>query len=399
MAETAIEWTDVVWNPTRGCSRVSPGCGAGTPGARKGGCYAERMAIRLSGPGQAYEGLVKSTPAGPRWTGKVVLDAEKLLEPLHWRKPRRVFVNSMSDLFHESLTVKDIAKVFAVMALARRHTFQVLTKRAEVMARTVGSEDFRGQVLSIAAMEATRRGLNLEPDELRWPLPNVWLGVSVEDQQRADERIPELLRTPSAVRWLSCEPLLGPVNLSQWLERIDHCSSCGAENAPQGPDRCPECAHEGTLVSTWGARQAESYRSGARYEDGGPGPEDDGPQLHWVVGGGESGPGARPMHPVWARRLRDQCVSAGVCFFFKQWGAWKPYCTMTEQEADALYEPVPEGMPEDSTRRCRVPEVTFPTEPLPVGGEVHTLFALGKKAAGRVLDGRTWDEMPEVARA
>ncbi|NNC07254.1 phage Gp37/Gp68 family protein [Corallococcus exiguus] len=363
MAETAIEWTDVVWNPTRGCSRVSPGCGGGTPGARKGGCYAERMAIRLSGPGQAYEGLVKSTPAGPRWTGKVVLDAEKLLEPLHWRKPRRVFVNSMSDLFHEELQVKDIARVFAVMALARRHTFQVLTKRADVMARTVGSEDFRGQVLSIAAMEATRRGLKLEPGDPRWPLPNVWLGVSVEDQQRADERIPELLRTPAAVRWLSCEPLLGAVDLARFIQWRMQASGWN------GP------VHHHVLPAVGGSRG-----------------------LDWVVVGGESGPGARPMHPVWARRLRDQCVGADVRFFFKQWGAWKPCCVMTEPEVDALYEPVPEGMPADSTRRCRVPEVTFPTEPLPVGGECHTLFAVGKTAAGRVLDGRTWDEMPEVVR-
>ncbi|MCY1047580.1 phage Gp37/Gp68 family protein [Corallococcus sp. bb12-1] len=366
MGDTSIEWTDVVWNPTRGCSRVSPGCGGGTSGNRKGGCYAERMAIRLAGPGQPYENLVKSTPAGPRWTGKVVLDAEKLAEPLRWRKPRRVFVNSMSDLFHESLQVKDIARVFAAMALARRHTFQVLTKRAAVMARTVGSEDFKGLVLSIASMEATRRGLELEPGELRWPLPNVWLGVSVEDQQRADERIPELLRTPAAVRWLSCEPLLGPLELSQYLKPTLH-TNRGEQL--QHPD--PRIPHEGGRWA-WG--------------------------IAWVVGGGESGPGARPMHPVWARRLRDQCVAAGTCFFFKQWGAWKPYCAMTEQEADALYETVPEGMPPDSTRQCRVPEVAFPTEPLPVGGEVHTLFALGKKAAGRVLDGRTWDEMPEVSR-
>ncbi|RKH14332.1 phage Gp37/Gp68 family protein [Corallococcus sp. CA053C] len=387
MGETSIEWTDVVWNPTRGCSRFSPGCGGGTAGNRKGGCYAERMAIRLAGPGQPYEGLVKSTPAGPRWTGKVVLDAEKLAEPLRWKKPRRVFVNSMSDLFHEALSVKDIALVFAVMALARTHTFQVLTKRADVMARTVGSEDFKGLVLSIASMEATRRGLELEPGELRWPLPNVWLGVSVEDQQRADERIPELLRTPAAVRWLSCEPLLGPLDLSHavgerfcmkckrgllWDDHVDASSSTRAawiDSECMGA--CPHCGGE----------------TDSRFPD---------ERVGWVVVGGESGPGARPIHPVWVRRLRDQCVAAGTSFFFKQWGAWKPYCAMTEQEADALYEPVAEGMPPDSTRRCRVPVVSFPTEPLPVGGEVHTLFNLGKKAAGRVLGGRTWDEMPEV---
>ncbi|WP_163869540.1 phage Gp37/Gp68 family protein [Myxococcus eversor] len=330
MAETSIEWTDVVWNVTKGCSRKSPGCGGGTPGSRKGGCYAERMAIRMSGLGQPYEGLVESTPAGPRWTGKVVLDPAKLDEPLRWKKPRRVFVNSMSDLFHEALSFEDIDRVFATMRLAERHTFQVLTKRADRMREYVEWARRRSVVDGIEVVPGS-------PITWERAHPNVWLGVSVEDRMRV-ERIAHLRATPAAVRFISFEPLLEDV---------------------------------GTV---------------------------DLAGIHWAIVGGESGPGARPMHPVWARRLRDQCVKAGVAFFFKQWGAWKPYCTMTESEADALYEALPEGVPDDAPRRCTVASATFPTEPLPVGGEVHTLFELGKKHAGRMLDGRTWDEYPAEAR-
>ncbi|GHG79839.1 phage Gp37/Gp68 family protein [Comamonas sp. JC664] len=374
MADTDIEWADVVWNVVKGCSRKSPGCGGGTPGPLKGGCYAERMAIRMSGPGQPYEGLVESTTAGPRWTGKVVLDEELLDAPLRWKKPRRVFVNSMSDLFHEALSFADIDRVFATMRLAERHTFQVLTKRADRMRKYVEWARSRSVV----------EGLEVVPGRpITWERahPNVWLGVSVEDQRRADERIPHLLATPAAVRFLSCEPLLRPVDLSRWLPRVRYylarCSGCGhtasseffgeLRNHDDADVACPVCGH---LM------------------------QDEVPGLSWVIVGGESGPGARPMHPVWARRLRDQCVGAGVPFFFKQWGAWKPYCAMTEAEGNALYEPVPEGQPSDSIRRCRVPTVSFPTEPLPVGGEVHLLFNLGKKRAGRELDGRTWDEFP-----
>ncbi|MFP2963359.1 DUF5131 family protein [Myxococcus sp. 1LA] len=374
MAETAIEWTDHVWNVTKGCSRKSPGCGGGTPGPRKGGCYAERMAIRLAGPGQPYEGLVESTPAGPRWTGKVVLDEELLDAPLRWRRPRRVFVNSMSDLFHESLSFEAIDRVFATMRLAERHTFQVLTKRADRMREYVEWARARSLV----------EGLEVVPGRpITWERAhaNVWLGVSVEDQRRADERIPHLLATPAAVRFLSCEPLLGPVDLSRWLPRaryyLARCARCGhtasseffgeLRNHDDADVECPICGH---LL------------------------QDEVPGISWCIVGGESGPGARPMHPIWARRLRDQCVAAGVPYFFKQWGAWKPCCTMTEAETEALYVPLPAGVPDDSPRRCKVASVSFTPEPMPVGGEVHTLFELGKKRAGRVLDGRTWDEFP-----
>lgn len=269
--DTGIEWTDATWNPIRGCSRVSEGCRH---------CYAERVAARFSGPGMPYEGLAvrklrvvsddEQTTVG-RWTGTVRMVPEHLADPLRWRRPRRVFVNSMSDLFHESLTNEQIAAVFGVMAAAAQHTFQVLTKRARRM-----REWFewvrcqRGQtprsVCSQAASPLVKRIWNFAMGDRSWPLPNVWLGVSVENQAAAAERIPELLRTPAAVRWLSCEPLLGPVDLA-----------------------------------------ASSQNARSLVED-----------LDWVVAGCESGPGARPCDVAWLRSLRDQCAAGGVAYFLKQ---------------------------------------------------------------------------------
>jgi protein gp37 len=250
---TSIEWTDCTWNPVRGCSRVSEGCR---------NCYAERRAARfsaaplfgISGRKAPFEGFAEMTPSGPRWTGRVELIASKLDEPLRWRKPRRVFVNSMSDLFHEALDDDDIDRVFAVMKAASRHTFQVLTKRADRMCRY-------GHLTEV--------------------VPNVWLGVSVEDQKTADERIPLLLETPAAVRFVSYEPALGPVDF-RCLAPVDDYHT----DALDTPD--PSC------------------------------------RLHWVIVGGESGPGARPMHPDWPASLRRQCADAGTAFFFKQRGEWSP---------------------------------------------------------------------------
>lgn len=281
MADTDIEWTDKVWNVTRGCSRRSPGCGGGTPGPLKGGCYAERMAIRMSGPGQAYEGLVESTPSGPRWTGKMRLVWDKLLEPLSWRKHQRVFVNSMSDLFHEALTDDDIDHVFATMLACQvlegvpRHAFQVLTKRAERMAAyfaagqdallTRWGKAGDGRIIMDNAdiyfseyVEGQRE--NTAPNNVPWPLPNVWLGVSVEGR-RFLSRLDSLRRAPAAVRFVSFEPLLediGPANLSG---------------------------------------------------------------ISWAIVGGESGPGARPFAVDWARSLVNQCREQGTLPFVKQMGS------------------------------------------------------------------------------
>jgi protein gp37 len=301
---TGIEWTDATWNPVTGCSKVSPGCAH---------CYAETLALtRLTGkPG--YPGL----PWTPENAAEnVVLRPERLDLPLHWRKPRRVFVNSMSDLFHEQVPDEFIGKVFGTMSVATRHTFQVLTKRPGRMRdwlravaycehgwlthngdnprsyRTTLSEydgpgtgqiidDGRREFVPTGEVDAVGRRIVALTGEARWPLPHVWLGTSIEND-RFVGRADALRETPAAVRFLSLEPLLGPL------------------------------------------------------------PSLDLTGIEWVIVGGESGPAHRPMDPAWARDLRDRCVSAGVAFFFKQWGGRTP------------------------------------------------------KANGRTLDGRTWDEYPAL---
>lgn len=252
-----IAWSDETWNPIRGCSRVSEGC------AR---CYAETVAARFSGPGLPYEGLAKRNGKGEaRWTGAVRMVPEHLADPLRWKRPRRVFVNSMSDLFHEKLTDNQIAAVFGVMAASPQHTFQVLTKRAGRML-----EWFRGlprtqtgwcQAMAMAELRGDPARLAI-PTDLPWPLPNVWLGVSAENQATADERIPLLLECPAAVRWVSYEPALGPL----------------------------------VLAPEWSS-------------------------LSWLVAGGESGPGARPCDVRWIRSIIEQCRTASVACFTKQMGA------------------------------------------------------------------------------
>ena len=287
---TGIEWTDYTWNILRGCTRVSPGCGGPGP---YGGCYAERLAMRFSGPGQPYHGLVKSTPAGPRWTGEVRFVAEALTLPLRWRTPRRTFVNSMSDLFHEKVTNDIIAKVFGVMMLAPQHTFQVLTKRPERMLAWMRwiSECADGPMtrcyleaqdtIGFVNIPSTARAA-FGRDDFAWPLPNVWLGVSVEDQATARERWAYLRDTPAALRWISYEPALAGVDFVE------------AEILPR-------------------------RRYAAEIE------KMNGVSADWIVAGGESGPGARPPHPQWFRSARDQCHAANVPYFFKQWGEWAPH--------------------------------------------------------------------------
>jgi protein gp37 len=262
MADSSIEWTDKVWNPTRGCSRISPGCG-GAKG--EGGCYAERQAARFSGPGQPYEGLVRIGKQGPRWTGVVRLARNKLEEPLRWRKPKRIFVNSMSDLFHENLSDHDIANVFSVMesARSRGHTFQILTKRADRMQRWVS--DWASKIDYAAG-----------PGEYARRYSHVWLGVSAENQDYADERISRLLTTPASVRFVSYEPALGSMSLWAFLRG----------------------EHRDASLAALGTRPM--------------------PGLDWVIVGGESGPGARAFDIQWMRDVVAQCRVAGVAVFCKQ---------------------------------------------------------------------------------
>lgn len=248
---TTIEWTrgddgtaGKTWNPVRGCTKISPGCKR---------CYAETFAERWRGiAGHAYE-----RGFDPRFV------PDQLDAPLRWRKPRRVFVNSMSDLFHEAFTNEQIGAVFGVMAACPQHSFQILTKRAARLPEW------------FAWLARTRPRAALV-------LPNVWLGVSAEDQRRADERIPYLLTTPAAVRFASVEPMLGPVDLWAFLDSPLRNRSLDALRANE-PHPVPRL-----------------------------------PGLDWVIAGAESGHGARPMHEDWVRSLRDQCAAAGVRFFYKQ---------------------------------------------------------------------------------
>lgn len=362
--KSAIEWTDATWTVVTGCSKVSPGCAH---------CYAETLTERFAGsrntgwPGR----FLPWTPDNA--AENVVLHPERMEWPLRWKSPRRIFVTSMGDLFHELVPDEFIDRVFAVMALSPQHTYQVLTKRPQRMRDYINASwggtfeppEERADIVNHAARELmferqnaagrTRVADELALGDFRWPLPNVWLGTSVENQRWAEERIPFLLETPAAVRFLSCEPLLGPVRL-RLLGRVG-----AAIDALTGD------------VS----RNGEIYASA-------PG------SIGWVIVGGESGPEARPMHSDWVRDLRDQSRATGVPFFFKQWGAWQRGSDFRD---DAMV------MARDG--RLVEPEAvqrTFSSaDPWTLGLEY--VRRVGKAQAGRELDGRTWDEMPAMAVA
>lgn len=332
-----IEWTDATWNVITGCGVVSPGCT---------NCYAMRLAGTRLRHHPSRKGLTIDTKAGPVWNGQVRWNQQWLDQPLRWTRPRMIFVCAHGDLFHESVPDDWIDRVFAVMARAPRHVFQVLTKRPERMAEVVGRMHravvkweaegdgihFDGPDL-IEAFPALAAALNrAQIYDRAWPLPQVWLGFSAEDQLRYDERQAHMERLAKAgwLTWLSAEPLLSDIDL-------------GVEAG----------------------------------------------SLRWVVAGGESGPGARPIHPDWVRSLRDQCQDAEVPYHFKQWGAWAPGESIdgpqTRTETGATFF-AGGWMVEDVTPK--------------IGSELHRddepdVWRVGKKRAGRLLDGRTWDEMPE----
>lgn len=284
---TKIEWTEATWNPIVGCSIVSPGCT---------NCYAMRQAARLlDKPGSHYEGTTRRVNGNAVWTGKVALAPDRiLLQPLRTRKPTMWFVNSMGDLFHEDVPNEWIDKVFAVMALCPQHTFQVLTKRSARMLDYVGTMagDYNLR-LPEAAGVVDRDLWPAHVAHMQWPLPNVWLGVSAEDQRRLVDRSADLEATPAAVRFVSGEPLLSALDLDLGPHDCPQCNGCGSIEAwggEPGGQQCPSCGGSGGV-----------YR-----------------RLDWIIVGGESGPNARPMHPDWARSIRDQCAAAGVSFFMKQ---------------------------------------------------------------------------------
>jgi len=319
-SKTSIEWTrgddgsaGATWNPIRArnlatgkigwhCEHVSEGCR---------NCYSESMNRRL-GTGLDFK-------PGHRADVENFLDERMLLAPLRWKKPRRIFVNSMTDTFAEFVKDEWIDRMFAVMALCPQHTFQVLTKRPERMLAYIAHPDHAVRWFRIIDDEwaLANQDLSFERVTPNAILSNVWVGVSAEDQTAADERIPLLLQTRAAVRFVSLEPLLGPIDLVQ-------CKAVTIETPVMKPAGC----------------------------------------IDWVIVGGESGPHARPMNPQWARDIRDQCKAASVAFFHKQNGE---YASVSEVEGEGAHFHFDDG---------------------------RTVRRVGKKAAGRLLDGRTHDEMP-----
>lgn len=397
MPKTTIEWTDKTWNPVRGCSRVSAGCM---------NCYAEKVAFRFKGDGMPYEGLLAK---GGQWNGTIKFVDQMLDKPLSWKSPCKVFVNSMSDLFHENLSDRLIDRIFAVMALANHHTFQILTKRPERMKEYISNFSFERMLENCMDVEGYSQiprysmhhlqhcfgqfpNSTLYPETMPrrnvWPLPNVWLGISVENQETANTRIPLLLQTPAAVRWISAEPLLGSINLDstlggiQWIGGHRGCS--GTHHGIGTPD-CPKHSH---------------HHHDVRCKPG----------INWVVAGGESGSGARPMHPDWVRSLRDQCAAAGVPFLFKQWGEWSQYVN----EAHFTHgdeEKQPHAWVDSETAEfgwCWPIDsdgvwsnhIGNPRQRAPDSDYLHDAVAImgkhGKKAAGRMLDEVLHDDYPDV---
>jgi len=368
---THIEWTDATWNIVTGCSVVSPGCT---------NCYAMKLAGTRLRDHPSRKGLTIASKAGPVWNGQVRFNAEWLDQPLRWTKPRRIFVAAHGDLFHDGVTDDQLDQIFAVMALTPQHTYQVLTKRPERM-RAYLSDKYRWAMM---VEHFSRMGAELSRDHfaLVLPLPNVWLGVSVEDQTRADERIPVLLDTPAALRWISAEPLLGSVDLS--TIDVDGESTLDALKAPTWQELLDEWPESDVFEET----KLESFLDWHRLSA-----LPDGPAhkvIDWVVAGGESGAGARPMHPDWARQLRDQCAAVGVPFLFKQWGDWTPgvnACGSVNRTVETA------EWYNDAWHFAKVtPRVSQ---------EMHAdyepdLFRVGKRAAGRLLDGLLHDAFPEA---
>ena len=383
MTGTKIQWTEETWNPIAGCSVVSPGCT---------NCYAmRRTAPRLSN-NQAtphYHGTVQPSKGGYVWTGKIGIAGDTaFLKPLRIKRPTMFFVNSMSDLFHENVPDEVIDRIFAIMALCTQHTFQVLTKRSARMRQYTSDPDTPRRVYEIVCdmvvegeLPAVLRldGIDdpgIKPSWPRiflgaWPLANIWLGVSVEDQARADERIPDLLATPAAIRFISAEPLLGPLDVLPYLfiytqEDDRLLGAAPASELPELPFRDPESTPASDIAT---------------------------PRVDWVIVGGESGKGARPMHPDWARDIRDQCAAAGVPFFFKQWGAWTPGENAgpppKRTETAATY--FDEGWTNPGWHQQRITarqsqEMHRNDEP--------DVYLVGAKRAGRLLDGVEHNAMP-----
>ena len=334
---TKIEWTDATWNIITGCDVVSPGCT---------NCYAMRLAGGRLKNHPSRAGLTDPSKAGPVWNGEVRFNDGWLFQPLQWDRPRNIFAVAHGDMFHPRSYFAWLDQIFAVMALCPHHVFQIVTKRAHRMRAYLSRDqnELRQRWYQAArSWEENERVSESMITHLAYvtlPLRNVWLMVSAEDQERAAERVPDLIETPAAVRGVSLEPLLGPIDMPAWIALLD-----------------------------------------------------------WVIVGGESGPRARPMHPKWARDIRDQCNEAGVAFHFKQWGEWAPSSMLSaivnnrDWRCIGLDGGSPIGTDPEKIKAMPADEVRDRLR----DAAAATVAKIGKKRAGRVLEGRTWDEFPERA--
>lgn len=342
MTEHKISWLNMpgykpeTWNPVVGCSKVSPGCD---------NCYAERMANRLTGIEKTD--YYKDVITNGKWNGETMVAFHHLNWPLVWKTPRMIFVCSMGDIFHESVLPGMIQMVLAKIAECRQHIFIILTKRPENV---------------IPLMKRVSWGLPFPP--------NVWLGVTAENQEQANKRIPILLQIPAAKRFVSIEPMLGAINLDRIqtsVQKIDALSS-GAYVPKKG----------GALISI--------------------------PRIDWVICGGESGPKARPMHPDWVRSIRDQCQAAETPFFFKQWGEWGTgWINMASQKSTfKMYDSYQRFTQKDWVNKgdaC----ISLDGKICKTGGDMQQaqypvviMQKVGRKAAGDLLDGQEWHEWPII---
>jgi protein gp37 len=332
---SAIEWTDATWNPIRArnlkTGRVGWHCEHATTGCEF--CYSEGL-NKWVGTGLAFK-------PGHRKDIELFLDEEMLTQPLLWKKPRMIFVCSMTDLFADFVEDRWLDRMFSVMGACEEkglgHTFQILTKRPARMLSWMQEHGHK-------SWNSCRLGTEA------WPARNVWLGVSAERQDEANERIPLLLQTPAAIRFISAEPLLGHLDLAAIVRETEH--TAYYDNALTG-FRSNGCGGEHLA------------------------------KLDWVIAGGESGSKARSMHPDWARSLRDQCAAAGVPFFFKQWGEWAP---STPEQAS--------GNPRSGWQTKRAHPVVAKAEELYPEAGAAFVERVGKKAAGRLLDGIEHNDFP-----
>lgn len=359
MGKTAIEWTNMTWNPISGCTKAAQGCK---------NCYAKTLHDMRH---KAYK-MGKKLPAQYAVPFEMVqMHPARLEAPLHWHKPQMVFVNSVSDLFHERLYEREqsfLNEIFAIMAATPQHTYQVLTKRPHLMQRFISEP--RREVYVEHALETIYGEHGWHAPDFDWPLPNVWLGTSISTREDALWAVPYLLQTPAAVRFVSAEPLLGPVRFEFKKEGF-------------GLDALNGIVYDmDTMlaIDRWN-------------------------RIDWVIAGGESGPGARPMHVDWARSLRDQCQAAGVPFFFKQWGEYHPEflgrdfeavcavcgCSDNDPCEGGCYWSAAEPENDDMRDRCsRCAGVQSHRWP-----DGSYSYRVGKRVAGDSLDGQIYHQFPE----